>query len=65
MEEYGTTMTNLKKKKKESGSWRVEGTETGYEGLQLLYVRVAEREEDTTLENRRFSKGDRGTKMLG
>ena len=51
-------MTNLKKKKKESGSWIVEGTEIGYEGLQLLYVRVAEREEDTTLENRRFSKRD-------
>ena len=58
-------MTNLKKKKKESGSWIVEGTEIGYEGLQLLYVRVAEREEDTTLENRRFSKRDWGTKTLG
>ena len=29
-------MTNLKKKKKESGGWIVEGTEIGYEGLLLL-----------------------------
>ena len=29
------------------------------------YVRVAEREEDTTLDNRRYSEGDWGTKMLG
>ena len=35
-------MTNLKKKKKkESGIWIVEGTEIGYEGIQLLYARVA------------------------
>lgn len=35
-------MTDLKKKKKESGIWIVEGTEMGYEGLQkLLCARVA------------------------